>query len=331
MARINLAYNAAESIGYPGGGPALLEQTILYNLGIPIHYYAKVNFDGFRKIVDTLGGVDVPVNCQLTEYKLLDPTLDERVAASYELYTQPAGVAHMDGALALWFARARPVGGDFFRGYRQRQVLRAIYHKAKSADVIPHVPELYAQFHDVVESDLGLWEIMQFVPMSARVDDTSIRSLHIGPNQTTSWVTPGGEAVLIPRPDQMRVLVNDFLSVEVENRLERELTWVEIVSGAGSDDSLALAAETLRNEGFAVRFGEPAESLHAETTLIDYTTSAKGSPLARLASILHVAEQNVSAQPAAASQVQFRVILGADYNSCPRLDWMDNSDATPEP
>ena len=68
MGRINRAYGAADHNGYPGGGPALLEQTILYNLGIPVHYYALVNFDGFRQIVDTLGGIEVPVNCQLTEF-----------------------------------------------------------------------------------------------------------------------------------------------------------------------------------------------------------------------------------------------------------------------
>ncbi|MEP7358649.1 MAG: LCP family protein, partial [Anaerolineales bacterium] len=73
MARINRAFYAAETNGYPGGGPALLEQTILYNLGLPIHYYALVNFDGFRQVVDTVGGIDVPVNCQLTEYKIKDP------------------------------------------------------------------------------------------------------------------------------------------------------------------------------------------------------------------------------------------------------------------
>ena len=89
-ARINLAFQAANSVAFTGGGPALLEQTILYNLGIPIQYYALVNFDGFRQVVDTLGGIDVPVNCQVTEYKLKDPTLDERVAANYDLYTQPS-------------------------------------------------------------------------------------------------------------------------------------------------------------------------------------------------------------------------------------------------
>jgi LCP family protein required for cell wall assembly len=330
MTRINRAYDVAHLNDFPGGGAALLEQTILYNLGIPIHYYALVNFDGFRQIVDTLGGISVPVNCQLTEYKLRDLALDESVADNYDLHTQPAGVAHMDGALALWYARARPVGGDFFRNYRQRQVLRAIYHQALGADVIPQIPALYADFREVVETDMSLWDIMQFVPLSARLEDAHIRSLHIGPNQTSGWTTPAGEAVLLPRPDALRALVSDFLADPATNRLARDLIWVEIVNGAPGVASEYLAAETLRGEGFGITLVSAAEAPQAETVLIDHTTSSKGSPLPRLQAVLHLDDAHVIAQPIAASPVQFRVILGADYNACPRLDWMDPN-LTPTP
>jgi len=333
MQRINKAYADGESSDYPGGGAGLLAQTILYNLGVPIHYYALVNFDGFRQIVDTLGGIEVPVTCELTEYKIKDPTLDESNPDNYELYTQPVGLGHMDGALALWYARARPVGGDFFRSYRQRQVLRAIYHTALDANVIPRLPDLYGDFQDVVQSDLGLWDIMQFVPLTANLDDTRIRSLHIGPNQTTAWVTPRGEDVLLPKPDAMRTLVNEAFSVsDNTNQLERPLTRVEIANATANADWERLAAETLANEGFAPVFGAPDTTDNPTTKLIDYTTSAKGSPLKRLQSILHVADENVIAQPDSTSPVQFRVVLGSDYNACPRLDWMDgSSEATPTP
>src|SRR6185503_18395520 len=173
-----------------------------------------------------------PVNCQLTEYKIKDPTLDESVPANYELYTQPTGVAHMDGALALWFARARPVGGDFYRGYRQRQVLRALYHTALKADIIPQVPALYTSFKDVVQTDMGLWDIMQFVPLTARIDDAQIRSFLIGPNQTTGWVTPAGDEVLLPNGPAISALIKDFFSDPATNQLARPRTWVQVVNGA---------------------------------------------------------------------------------------------------
>jgi polyisoprenyl-teichoic acid--peptidoglycan teichoic acid transferase len=328
MARINRAYGAAETTGYPGGGPALLEQTILYNLGIPIHYYALVNFDGFRQIVDTLGGVDVPVTCQLTEYKLLDPTLDERVAANYAPFTQPVGVTHMDGALALWYARARPVGGDFFRGYRQRQVLRAMYHGAQRTDLLPQIPALYADFKDVVTTDMSLWDIMQFVPLAGRMEDAAIRSLNIGPNQTSGWTTPSGEAVLLPKAEALRALVTDFLADPATNRLARSLTWVAISNSAPASIDAALAAETLRGDGYGITYAENPAEWQAETILIDYTTSAKGSPVKRLQALLHLDDAHVRAEPNAQSPVSFQVVLGGDYNPCPRLDWMDQ---TPDP
>jgi polyisoprenyl-teichoic acid--peptidoglycan teichoic acid transferase len=323
-ARINLAFQAATSVAFTGGGPALLEQTILYNLGIPIQYYALVNFDGFRQVVDTLGGIDVPVNCQVTEYKLKDPTLDERVVANYDLYTQNMGVTHMDGALALWYARARPVGGDFFRGYRQRQVLRAMFHKGLNANILPDIPSLYGNFRDVVQTDMGLWDVMQFVPMAARLDDANIRSFNIGPNQTSGWTTPAGEDVLIPNPDAIALVVKDFLAGTAANQIARPLTWIQVSDGAGALANDALAIETLHNEGFGVKEGAPAPATDF-TTIIDHSTSAKGSPIKRLQSVLHVADEQVISEPDANSPFQFQVILGPDYNSCPRLDWMDTT------
>jgi LCP family protein required for cell wall assembly len=332
MQRINKAYADGEASSYAGGGPGLLKQTLLYNLGIPIHYHALVNFDGFRQIVDAVGGMDVAVNCQLTEYKIKDWSLDESDPASYELYTQPIGVTHMDGALALWYARARPVGGDFFRSYRQRQVLRAIYHEALDANMIPQIPDLYAHAGEVVETDMGLWDVMPLTPLAARLKDSQLRSLHIGPNQTTFWVTPGGDDVLLPDPGPLQALVNEAFTPPSGNQLARPVTVVEIWNTTANADLAQLAAETLANEGFAPVIGAPDTStVYEQTTLVDFTTSPKGSPLQKLQSYLHVADSNVVAQPDANSAAQFRVIVGNDYNACPRLDWMDIPEATATP
>src|SRR3989442_787909 len=127
------------------GCKALVERRIL-----------DFDFGGFPKGVEAFGGIAVAVNCQVTEYKIKDATLDQRLSANYELYTQPVGVMHMDGSLALWYARARPVGGDFFRGYRQRQVLRAMYHKGLNANIVPEIPALFGSFRDVLQTDMGL-------------------------------------------------------------------------------------------------------------------------------------------------------------------------------
>lgn len=331
MQRINKAYADGESSQYPGGGPGLLIQTILYNLGVPVHYYALVNFDGFRQIVDTVGGIDVPVMCELTEYKIKDLALDETDPANYELYTQPQGVAHMDGALALWYARARPVGGDFYRAYRQRQVLRAIYHAALSANLLPKIPELYGHYQDIVQSDLGLWDIMPLAPLAAKVGDAQLRSLHIGPNQVTAWTTPRGEDVLLPKPDAIQALVNQAFAPANTNQLARAVTPIEIWNTTAHADWAALAAEALANEGFAPIIATPDGTPAASTTLMDFTTSAKGSPVKKLQTLFHLADAGVVAQPNADNPAPFRIILADDYNPCPRLDWMPDAEATPAP
>jgi hypothetical protein len=209
-------------------------------------------------------------------------------------------------------------------------VLRALYHQGLRANVLPHLPQLYADFRQVVETDLSLWDIMQFAPLAGQLGDAQIRSLHIGPNQTTGWTTPAGDAVLLPKGEALAALVNEFFAGTggaVANRLARPLTWVEVANGGAGEALEPLAVETLGNEGFAVRLSDGPATARSATTLIDYSTSAKGSPLGRLQSVLHISDEHVLAQPDPASPVQFRVILGSDYNPCPRLDWMDTTEA----
>lgn len=327
MTRINTAYDIGERLDFPGGGPGLLAQTVLYNLGVPIHFHALINFAGFRQIVDQLGGIQVAVPCPLTEYRLNAPDLDETKPENYSQYTQPIGVAQMDGDLALWYARARPVGGDFFRSYRQRQVLRAMYRGALSAGVIPRIPALYQNLRDVVATDMGLWDVMQFAPLALDLGETRIRSFAIGPNQTSRWLTPRGEDVLLPRPGPLAGLLQTAFQPPSANEPQRPVTQVEIVNASGQPDWDQLAAEVLRNDGYAPVIAPPAEDPEPTTRLVDLTTGSKGSPAAALQTLFHLPDRLVAAEPDAASPSQFRVILGRDYVACPRLDWI----ATPTP
>ena len=95
--RINTAYQYGEIYGYAGGGPGLLKDTILYNLGIQIDHTAMVEFTGFQHIIDTLGGIDVPVACPYTDWRLIDPSYDPNYEDNWWLYTVGPGVVHMDG------------------------------------------------------------------------------------------------------------------------------------------------------------------------------------------------------------------------------------------
>jgi LCP family protein required for cell wall assembly len=315
MQRINTAAGHGDSVEYPGGGPALLQQTILYNLGIPTHYWVRVDFDGFRQVVDTVGGVDVPVSCAIQDWRLKERGLDQQVEENWELYTVWAGVKHMDGDLALWYSRTRRLtGGDFDRSRRQHQVLRAIFDKALSLDALAHAPELYAQYTEFVDTDMSLGDALQFAPVAARLDRSQIKSRFIGPGYVTGWRTPLGAAVLLPRYDAIAGLLEEAFSPPTANRAAREAPSVLVSNGTNWDDLDELAADNLQWSGIRPVILPADRQDYRNTIIYDYTTSAKGSALSVLQKVFKVDEENIVHQPDPESPYPFYVILGDDYS-----------------
>ncbi|MEO0565577.1 MAG: LCP family protein, partial [Chloroflexota bacterium] len=128
MNRLNVTFGWGENAGWePGGGFGLFRQTILYNFGINVHYYAKVNLTEFEQIIDLLGGVEIAVDCALTEYYPIAPIeeldLTRPVEENYQLRTLDVGYYTLDGFDATWYARSRSTQlSDFDRGRRQQKV-----------------------------------------------------------------------------------------------------------------------------------------------------------------------------------------------------------------
>jgi LCP family protein required for cell wall assembly len=118
--KINTAYVIGETSSYPGGGGALAKRTVSEFLGYPIDYYIKVNFEGFERFIDLIGGVDVDVPKTIHDDQY--PTIDY----GYTTFHVDAGFQHMDGATALRYARTRNADNDFERAKRQQLVLLAI-------------------------------------------------------------------------------------------------------------------------------------------------------------------------------------------------------------
>ncbi|NIV37125.1 MAG: hypothetical protein GWN58_49155, partial [Anaerolineae bacterium] len=127
--RINIAHKIGHRTGYPGGGPGLLAEVLRINLGIPtIDHWVRVDFDGFARVVDALGGVEMTVACPVNlRYK--PPTSETQE----EKILEP-GVHHMDGATALRYVRTRRGTSDFDRARRQQQFLKAVWSQFKSPD-----------------------------------------------------------------------------------------------------------------------------------------------------------------------------------------------------
>ena len=147
----------------------------LYNFGIPIHYYARIDFAGFQEVVDAIGGVDIAVSCRLQDWRLKSPELDINEEDNWEQFALEPGIHQMDGDLALWYARSRLSTSDFDRGRRQQQLLRAILNQGVDFNLLPQVPTLWDTFKNKVDTDMDIGLILQLVTLAPSIRENGVQ------------------------------------------------------------------------------------------------------------------------------------------------------------
>jgi polyisoprenyl-teichoic acid--peptidoglycan teichoic acid transferase len=317
MQRLNTAYQYGELYHYPGGGFALLRDTIQYNLGIPIDHMALVDFDGFRQVVNTIGGVEVPVFCPYTDWHLISPELDPENEFNWQLFTVGPGVVNMDGDLALWYARSRKRSNDFDRGRRQQEVLRAIYSKVLSADLIHHLPDLYSQVSSTVKTDLTFTDLLSLAPISLHLGNADIRGYYINEKNGTvaSWITPEGAYVLIPNEAAIASLVQQAMTSHPKET-DEEAVKVEVRNASPFDGWDELAAQRLNYAGFESSTA-PADRRDQTTTyLYDRTSTPDRSITSRILAVMGLTELNLISAPNPDSSAPYILLLGTDYAPC---------------
>jgi len=316
MQRINTAYQQGELTGYPGGGAQLLKDTVGYNLGIHIDHIAMVEFNGFRQIVDTLGGIDVPLVCAFTDWHINDPTRSDQIEDNWALFTLGPGVVHMDGDLALWYARSRMRSSDFDRGRRQQEVLRAIFNQGIRLNVIPKLPELYNQLSQTVITDLSLDNLLELAPMAYNLSLPHIRSYYINKSYVQGWRTPSGAAVLLPKHNAILQLVAEAMAPPDEKETTNWSTTVEIWNSTQTEYLDALAAERLHYSGFETTLSPAEQQENEQTLLYDFTTDQDPHRSAKLLYSLGIPPANLISDPNPDSPSAYRLILGTDFNPC---------------
>ncbi len=146
------ANNRKRSDLWPGNdrtrGYNALKSVIGELYGLDIKYFVEVNFDGFRKVVDSVGGVTINVQIPVSDDRF--PGAKGKLLRVYI----PTGIQHMDGAEALRYARSRHSSTDFDRGQRQQRVLLSLREQADPQNLIPRLPELIAALKKTVRTDV---------------------------------------------------------------------------------------------------------------------------------------------------------------------------------
>jgi LCP family protein required for cell wall assembly len=315
MQRVNTAYENGELDGYQGGGAALLKDTLAYNLGIRIDHTAMVDFDGFRRIVNTLGGIDVPVACPYTDWHLIDPSYDPYNENNWSLYTVQPGIDHMDGDLALWYARSRLQSNDFDRGRRQQEVLRAIFAQALKTDTLSRIPQLYNDFSSTILTDLGLADLLKLALYAPKLTNTNIRSYYIRPPYVNPWTTPGGAYVLLPQEPELSQLLTEATTLSAV-AVRRETTTIEVQNGTPFAGWDLLAASRLNYAGYGTHTSPADRQDYSNSVLIDLTPTQDLDERASILKGLGLYGASVISIPDPNSPVQYRLVLGYDYQPC---------------
>ncbi len=320
MQRLNLAYTRGESVGWTDGGFGLMRQTIFYNFGINVHYFVLVNLSGFKTIIDSLGGVNVAVDCAIQDLPLIGaPPPPEAVGPDADgYYILPVGFYQMAGESALWYARSRHSSSDFDRGRRQMQILRALWRQARSNGDITRLPDLWSQLTSVVKTNMTFEDMVGLVPYALNLDPDRLEQFNMRRlYHTTPWQPPDGSFVQLPNYEPIHQLMMDFYQPPTDSQAIISRPSVAVFNGTTNANWDRVAADSLAREGFvATGAGQADNSQYNDTILIDYTGQTKGSSLEDIASLINVKPENIRIEPDPNRTVDFGVILGSNYNSC---------------
>lgn len=317
--RINTAYFLGEAYKLPGGGPALAMKTVESVIGVPVQYYAVIDFSSFEKMIDEIGGVDVYVS----ETIKVCP-----ISRTCHLLFGGKGT-HLNGADALAYARVRKTeGGDFDRAQRQQQVAMAIRDRILGFNMLPTLlakaPTLYEELSSGVRTNLTFDQMLRLGMLALNIPKANITQEIIGPPDSVQFETlPDGSQVLRPIPDQIRIIrdkvfttdsaigpsipTNDpMAAAQVEN------AKVAVLNGAGVEGLAGQTADYLRSKNLNVTTVGNADRLdYPKTLVIDYT----GKPYTAryLKDLMNLSDSQILSQANPGNDVDIAVILGADW------------------
>jgi len=265
QSKLNTAHFIGEAQDYPGGGPALAMAAVQHNLGIPVQYYLRLNFSAFERLIDLIGGIDV-----LVDQPIDDPQYPDS-GFGYEPLHIDAGPQHMDGRLALKYARTRYTElGDFDRMRHQQQVILAVRERVQQTNLLPaligQAQALWQTFGDSIQTNLTLDQLIRLANLAAQIDPASVELIVIDPSMTVAFVAPTDppQNALMPVPGEMRKVRDRLLGTDAPAETPH--------AAATTPPYVVQPGDTLFS--LAQRFGTSVEAITAANGLADVSIRA---------------------------------------------------------
>ncbi len=315
--------NAYGESAKKGNGPVLASNVIGDVLDQPVQYYVKVDFGGFEKFIDELGGVQVYVDRSFTDasYPILgmeDATCGSTItknddgsevsapsyACRFEVLHFEEGWTHMDGATALKYARSRKgdngEGNDFARAARQQKILLAVKSTLLSSATLlnpARISKLFDAAKDSIVTNMAPWEMIRFASFLPQIDDSAITHHVLNDPTLVSEQYVNGAYVLLPANNDwhgVQMLAANMLNPSTSNlTLDAptehvpEFTAVEVQNGTNISGLAFSASQLLTQNGFDVQnVGNAKTRDYRHTVIYDLTNGQKPDQLTALRDLL---------------------------------------------
>ncbi len=318
-AKVNTIYGLGEIRGYPGGGAEYMRQTLSEVTGYPIDYHVTVNFDGFTQIIDLVNGIDIDVPRDIIDKEY--PTEDFGIE---ELFI-PKGLQHMNGDLALKYARTRHADSDYGRAARQQQVILAIKDKVtqpgQMAALLPRIPSLTLAMANSVQTNMPVERAIALARTMDKTNFDNITRVVVDSKMGKVTNDPKWGYLLTPDMNKLRAAATAIFADEpVSSSTTEEAAHQAILAEAArirvlnGTQEQALAAKTqakLITGGFnAITVGNADSADYTETWLVTHGDRVPATVEA-LARWFNIPPDRIRSEPPS-DQMDVTLIVGAD-------------------
>jgi LCP family protein required for cell wall assembly len=318
--RINTAYSLGEAYKLPGGGPSMAVKTVEQVIGVPIQYYAQVDFKAFEEAIDAIGGVYlcVPEKIKIDPIGPKPPTVIDK------------GCQTLHGYQILGYVRNRHTpGGDIDRANRQQQVIMALVDQVFSPQNFPKMvtkaPNIYSEAQAGLRTNLSFTDALKLGTLLSQIPTENIESGVIDYSMAVldSVIVDGKKAsILKPFPDQIRVLRDEIFTAsgalspmasgDPATLMQAEAAHVRVLNGALTDGLAERTANYLITQGMQVTETGKADRFYDRTVVVLY--SSKLYTLRYIYAVFGMdASYQILFKPDPASTVDVEIRIGNDW------------------
>lgn len=316
-AKINTAYFLGEVNRLPDGGPGLAVETVKQFLGVPINYYAQVDFSAFVRFIDEIDGVKITVE---------EPMTIAILGSNKKVELEP-GTYTLPGDHALAYARNRKTdGGDFDRARRTQQVIIGVRDRILDFKMLPTLvvkaPVLYNELSAGVRTNMTLDQVIKLAWLVQQIPSENIKQAVISPDMVQSAFSADGQDILIPIPDEIRLLRDEIfssagavgpaaISQDDTQLMQAEEARISVQNGTTTEGIASRTAEWLRSLNLNVVDETNADQLYDATTIFIY--SGKPYTVRYISSVMGLENPRVYNRYDPNAQYDIAVVVGADW------------------